>query len=1265
MTDPPGDPTFTVRLSGTGAPVADVGGKAESLDRMIALDMPVPECGVVTSAGYREFVGAPELRALLAELMSSPVPAPAEHDAARAAVDDAFLRAPMPDRLAAEIEDLARAVGGGGDLAIRSSATAEDMEGASFAGQYRSFLGVPPEGIADAVRLTWASLWHPAPRAYRRFRSLDERDLAMGVILMAMLDPSEAGVLFTVDPGGVEDALRVELVAGLGEALVSGATTPEVMVLPRDDAASTLAGRSPPLGELVSRALAVEAATGVAQDIEWAIENGRLVMLQARPITTVGAHDRPPDPFDSEAQADTAYTTSGIAEMVPGVLSPRVWELNSWALEEALRRLFDRLGAAMGDLSQPRALLARLGGRAALDLDAMRAAVRSVPGGSSEELEREYFGRVLDEGAPPSAPGRGGAVLQAARVARVRLTVVREAAVVTAAARRLAGVEPTLRDLSDGELLGYRTRLVHLATRTMAAEVAVAALATAAHRSVERRLERYLDATEAASLARQVTRHGGGSTPLTEALGDVWSALATDGALGPIAEESDWQVAERFLADSEAGRRVLDRLHAAIRAVGSAAVCGGSTWAEQPSSAWEALVALDHGANAPDSASGEPTSPPPGASAGLPGGRQTRRDADAAGHLLGRREQTKGAVLQVGGLVWRADRELGRRLTERGRLEAVDDVDVLVAAELRMLTSGVEGSGGPTLADIAGRRRRLDEQALEEPLPALFQGRPSRARHRAVLGERFAGWSASPGRFEGPARIVHSAAGSGLQRGEVLVATRTDASWAPLFLLAGAVVVEEGGPLSHAAIVARELGVPAVLNVPGIVDRLEREAGEVTLTVDGELGEVVIHRAGGSRRSGLETGTSSSSPDAGAGGGAGIVPLPDPPDAPEVGRLGVFVTGLIGAGALVSGLMSLTQALGGRGAQRRIQRHADGTSTKLVDAVVGGFEAGAASPAGLPARRTLGRWSLGLLLVAVALGVHGMAQGGVGNPWAPFWRAVSLATAAEALLVVVVLAVGAARWPRVPLVLRGLRPPDGRMRRFVDEALGARERAVAAWALGLAAVLALLVRLDELVVGQVDRWIYEGLDAGVNADRIGPEWIDVLGSSEVMIPVALLAALAVARCRPLAYALPTMVAVAGSLHLGLGQLVPRDRPALGESAGQVDSFPGGFVLEVTLVLGVLPLAVAVLTRRPARWSRIPSVALLAVLIADGTLRGAHWPSDNLAALAIGTAFLVVVHGVARAPHLHERCRDCPTQRRAASRVAESAGALHRTARRGP
>jgi pyruvate,water dikinase len=211
-----------------------------------------------------------------------------------------------------------------------------------------------------------------------------------------------------------------------------------------------------------------------------------------------------------------------------------------------------------------------------------------------------------------------------------------------------------------------------------------------------------------------------------------------------------------------------------------------------------------------------------------------RRLAAEARTLLGWRERAKGAVLTLGGLVRASHRVLGERLTARGLLHDPLDVDLLFDAELR-------GDAPPPSAAVVGRRRRaVERMTAGGSLPERFTGVPEAERPPMPSGDRLTGIGASAGRRTARARVVRDPLHAKLRAGEVLVAETTDAGWSPLFVEAGAIVVERGGPLSHAAIVARELGVPAVLDVHGATAALDGRM----VTVDGDDGVVIIHGEG-------------------------------------------------------------------------------------------------------------------------------------------------------------------------------------------------------------------------------------------------------------------------------------------------------------------------------------------------------------------------------------------------------------------------------------
>jgi phosphohistidine swiveling domain-containing protein/membrane-associated phospholipid phosphatase len=1231
---------FTLRLSGEGQGIAAVGGKGAQLDQLVALGMPVPDTGVITTDAYRAFVRTPAVSEALASLRASSVPAPREHERQRREIDELFLAAPMPPGVAGAIAAIADDVGRSRHLAIRSSATAEDQSAASFAGQYRSFLDVEPADVERAVRLTWASLWHPAPRSYRRYHGIAEDDLAMAVVVMAMLDPQFAGVAFSRDPLRHDDVMRIELVRGLGESLVSGAETPEAFVLDRSENAFGLAAVSPALVALPAIVLRLERAFGAPQDIEWAVERDQLWILQARPITAgTNGND---DGFDVHASADAELTTAGIAEMLPGVLPPRLWAIDSWLVEEGLRRLFVRLGGRVENLSQPHALLARYRGRAALDLGLMRTGVSSIPGGSPEELEHQYFGSTT-----PGVPSSGVTVgmRQGVRTLRARATAALESETVVVTIERVLTLEPDITGLADGELLALAGRIRHLAARAMAAEVAIAAMAAAGYRGVEALLARHLDprGESAMAIAQRITgAQGAGRSAITLALGDVVAAARQDERLVHLVRGAS-DVTD--LAATQQGAELAASYRHAVRRAGSMAVFAGPTWEEEPAQAWRTFQAL---VERPARARfGEPERQAARSavekqlhddrrwrvtrvlSGQLVDARKAfvRREANDAADLLDRRERTKAAVLMLGGLQRRVDLEIGARLVTRGKLDAATDIEFL--AERESAAALLRGAGIPP-ATVDVRRRRLAAAEVDGPLPQRFRGDPPPV-HLPVSGTVFHGWGASTGRYEGRARVAESPVSATISRGDVLVARSTDSSWAPLFLVAGAIVVEEGGPLSHAAIVARELGVPAVLNVPGIVDRLAQEADDVMLTVDGVTGEVAIHRPAEHPAD-------------------GVVPVRAPlaaVDAPEVG-MRVFVTGLIGAGALLSLVMTLTEAVSSTPGRARLRRRAEPIAVTGAAAIIDGFTSTARSPVGLRPRRWYAAVAALSLLAAGAVAARSTEDyGDAGDR-----TGVAVVAWAVALSSVVAVAFGAAgaavaawRWPRVPLAVRRWAPARSATRTARAVMRPSQTRIVAALVAAVAA-LALMVAAKFRGLQELDERIYDSLDWRAGADRWAPDWMNVLGRPAFAITLAIVMALFALRCRVLAFAVPSAIVGAGLTVFALTWLTGRERPGLGGHAGEHNSFPSGHSAQVTLLFGLLPLVVHAVTGR--RWAailtRVAASAALVVMLADTVRTGGHWPSDHLAGFLVALAIVVVVHARYANPSLHAGCRACPRMR---------------------
>lgn len=784
--EPHGAPPTTVVLDGASAELALLGGKGASLDQLVGWGIPVPPTGAVTTEGYRRLAEDPAVRTVIERVRGGEAVVAAE-------VDDAFLDADTDPGLRAEIARLARDVGGpGGRLAVRSSATVEDLASSSFAGQYTSVLNVDADdadAVLRAVRRVMASLWHPSPCAYRRAFGISDDDVAMAAVLMRMVPARRAGVVFTVDPAGAPGAARVEVVDGLAESLVSGQRTPDAFVVDRREPAADTPDE---VREALRIALEVERRAGRPQDIEWAWDGTSMVMVQARPITVVAADG---DGFDSPP-TEAELTTVAIGETLPGVLPPLVWQLSSLLVDQAFEQVLDDLGV-VGPDAPAEPLVHRVRGRAALDFGRLRAMADALPGAAGDELEQQYFGSRRRGRPTGSGPRRAipapSAVLHDLRVLSTRRRAVGDAdAVVGAVVRiRSAGVE--LGDATDRSLLSYRARLVDLAARGTAAELAVAAVAVAAHGRLESMLATHLGPEDGAAAAERLTSSAGVTVTRDRddsaavPSGPTWAELGLDPPSGACRMDPTPEP-EQLTRLNDALDDVLVRLDEVPAFAGS-------------SVRHHLRVAALH-----------------------------RVAADAVEQLR-RRERTKAAVLALGGELRRLHLEFGRRLRAGGALADPLEVDLLSSAELIAALDGRR----PPAAVLAQRRRWLDRYEAEGPLPVRFVGPPDRRVARVPLGPRLEGWATSAGSAQGVAQVVHSPTEQ-LEPGRVLVAEATDASWAPLFVHAAGIVLERGGPLSHAAILARELGVPAVLNVAGATARLDRHR----VAVDGDTGIVVV-----------------------------------------------------------------------------------------------------------------------------------------------------------------------------------------------------------------------------------------------------------------------------------------------------------------------------------------------------------------------------------------------------------------------------------------
>jgi rifampicin phosphotransferase len=310
------------------------GGKGSSLARLAAAGLPVPGGFHVTTDAYRAAVtGAPQ-RAIVAAARDADPDRPETHEVAAAQIAEVFAALEIPAAVADAVRAgyaTLRTVSGtngasdAGDpaVAVRSSATAEDLPGMSFAGQQDSFLNVRGEdALLRAVRDCWASLWTARAIGYRARHGIPADEVTLAVVVQHLVDADTAGILFTVDPmTGSRDRVLINAAWGLGEAVVGGQVTPDIFLVARvgrvvDATVSTKEVRTirtehgtrnepvpaelqdaPSLTDAQAERLAalgvrIEELYGAAMDVEWAVQDGSPFILQARPVTGVAGPGR-------------------------------------------------------------------------------------------------------------------------------------------------------------------------------------------------------------------------------------------------------------------------------------------------------------------------------------------------------------------------------------------------------------------------------------------------------------------------------------------------------------------------------------------------------------------------------------------------------------------------------------------------------------------------------------------------------------------------------------------------------------------------------------------------------------------------------------------------------------------------------------------------------------------------------------------------------------------------------------------------------------
>jgi len=799
--------------------VSVVGGKGAllgELSRIEGIDVPGGFC-VTTDAFRRVVEEAPSMADRLERLSRAK---PDDREAIRALSADirrSLGGIAVPEEVASAIRRALARHGEQAAYAVRSSATAEDLPSASFAGQHDSYLNVVgPTAVLEHVSRCWGSLFTERAVTYRLRNGVDHRDLRMAVVVQQMAFPQAAGVLFTADPVTSDrKVVSVEAGFGLGEALVSGLVNADVYkvrdgkvaakaIAPehRDRAALTEA-QVVRLAQLGRR---IEAHFGRPQDIEWCLVDDGFRIVQSRPITTLF-----PVPAVDDDE-NHVYVSVGHQQMMTDPMKPlglSMWQLTTLRpMCEAGGRLFvDVTRALAAPVSRAR-LLVVFGRSDPLIADALQTI-----------LDRGDFIRPLPDEAslrPSPAPIEADPAIVAELIAGNEASV--------------AALKRDIRTRSGSALLDFILADLQELKRVLfdPQSLRVIMVGMEATWWLNDQMQAWLGDKNAADALTQSVPHNV-TAEMGLALLDVADVIRPHPDVVAFLEHV---ADDNFLDELPAlagGREARDAIRAyldryGMRCVGEIDITR-PRWSERPTTLVPMIVhhvksfepgaarrRLDQGLREAGTKEQELLERLRALSDGERKIAETKRMIDRVRAFTGYREYPKYGMVSRYFVYKQALLQEAERLVRAGVLDEREDAFYLRFEELHdvVRTNHVD--------DELVRQRKdafASFQALTPPRVLSSDGEALTGAYRRddLPAGALVGLAVSAGTVEGRARIIHDVAQADLRPGDILVTTYTDPSWAPLFVAIEGLVTEVGGLMTHGAVVAREYGLPAVVGV--------------------------------------------------------------------------------------------------------------------------------------------------------------------------------------------------------------------------------------------------------------------------------------------------------------------------------------------------------------------------------------------------------------------------------------------------------------------
>ncbi|WP_280339249.1 rifamycin-inactivating phosphotransferase [Nocardia neocaledoniensis] len=827
--------------------VAIVGGKGANLGELARVDgVVVPDGFCVTTEAFAATVAAaPSLDALLGELSGL-----APEDRAGIAGLSARLRhtveaLAIPDAVAAEIRAAHARFGAEDAYAVRSSATAEDLPTASFAGQQDSYLNVAAaEAILDHVRRCWGSLFTERAITYRLRNGFDSRKIRMAVVVQRMVFARAAGIMVTADPVTSDrTVVSIDAGFGLGEALVSGLVNADVYRV-RDDtvtsasiATKKLAVRPAPGGgtevceltdgsrtervltddqvlRLARLGRRIEAHFGTPQDIEWCCDGSEFRIVQSRPITTLFPI---PDAGDT---ANRVYVSVGHQQMMTDAMKPlglSVWQLTSpAAMRDAGGRLFVDVTAALSAPATRAAVVDGLGKSDPLIGDALRTV-----------LDRDDFlplAPTPDPATAPAAPAPEPVPTDPAIVAELIAHCETYVTDLRRAIEPLAG--PPLLDFIENDIKQLR-RTLFLPRNLQVINAAIDATWW-----LNDRLGEWLGEKNAADVLTQSVP-GNVTSEMGLALLDVADVIRPLPEVVAYLTEVEQHGADAGFLDELArrpgGPAALAALEGFLERYGMR--CVGEIditrprWRERPATLVPTLLGnvrtfapgagqrrFEDGLRAAEQAKHELLQRVLALPDGARKAEETAAMIERVRTFAGYREYPKYAMVSCYFVYKQALLREAGRLVQAGVLDDPEDIYYLRFDELAEVvrTRRVR----PDLLDERKEAFR-SYQSLTAPRVLTSDGEALTGAYRRddLPVGALPGMAVSAGTVEGRARVLTDIAQADLAAGDILVTAYTDPSWTPLFVAIAGLVTEVGGVMTHGAVIAREYGLPAVVGV--------------------------------------------------------------------------------------------------------------------------------------------------------------------------------------------------------------------------------------------------------------------------------------------------------------------------------------------------------------------------------------------------------------------------------------------------------------------